>query len=237
DINLKYKAYQKYYEMKDYTKALGLLEELVLVYRGNQDIYYQFANCHYQLGNYILASYHFKNFAESYPLSEKAEEAYYLYAYSLYLESPLTDLDQSSSQKAIDAFQLFLNKYPDTKRAEECNKHIDELSQKIEEKEYATAMLYYQIEDYKAAVWSLHSYLNSYPSTPKRELIEYTIVKSGVELASNSIESKKAERLNKLIEYCNDFNEKFATSVYSTDVKKHLTKATTELNKIKNEKL
>ena len=119
DYNKKYDAAIAYYEKKEYTKALALLEELVSVYRGTnkaEKIMYYYAYATYAVHDYLLAGYHFNNFVRTFPASDKAEECSFMYAYCYYLESPRYSLDQTDTKNAIKELQYFINKYPDSQK-------------------------------------------------------------------------------------------------------------------------
>ena len=145
DYALKRKTALELYQKKDYQRAYPLLEELVAITRGTagaEDLYFLYCYCNYYLDDLISAGYHFEQFAKTYPASEKAEEAAYMHAYCYYLGSPDFTLDQSNSVKAIEQMQLFVNKYPNSKRIAECNELIDKLRAKLEKKDLDLAMLY-----------------------------------------------------------------------------------------------
>ena len=106
DTAKKYQEALKFYNNEQYTKALVLFEDLVQRYKGRaeaEDLYFYYADTHYKLDDYTTARYHFKNFADTYPNSRKAEEARYMAAYCFYLESPIYSLDQENTYKAIEA--------------------------------------------------------------------------------------------------------------------------------------
>ena len=236
DVNLKYRMAEEYYKKGDYQRAAPLYDALVSLFKGTaegENVYYKYADCYYQLGEYMLSAYHFKYFAESFPLSPRAEEAYFMWAYSLYQESPIIDLDQSSTKKAVDAFQLFIDKFPNSTKVEKANKLIDELNAKLELKQLNNAMLYYQIEDYKSATWALKQYLIDYPNSVRREELEYYIVRSSFLLAKNSVEKKQEERFLNSLQYCTDFMEKYPKSKYAKDVKDLNTQANINIQKLK----
>jgi outer membrane protein assembly factor BamD len=222
DITLKYKVAEELYNKADYQRALPLLEDIYKFYIGTaqaEKVSYMLAFCYYKMGEYQLGAYQFKNFAEGYPLSTYAEDASYYYAYCLFLDSPQKDLDQSSTVSAINAFQLFMDKYPNNKHVEECNKNIDILENKLEVKAVDNALLYYKIENYKAAVWAIRNVLQQYPSNKDREKLEYIMVKSSYLYAANSIEEKKLERYSSTLEYYNEFKEKYPVSKYDNELK------------------
>ena len=61
--------------------------------------------------------HYFRTMAQVYGASPFAEEADYMGAYCYYMTSPRPELDQENTVQAIQAFQLHLIKYPDSKRA------------------------------------------------------------------------------------------------------------------------
>ena len=135
DMNAKFELAEKYFLKEDYFRALQLLDELMVAFRGTEKgekVYYYYAYSNYHTGDYIMASYHFNNFLTTYPNSTFAEDVQYMYAYCYYLESPVSSLDQTNSIDAIDKFQLFINRYPKSPRVQEANNLIDELRLKYE---------------------------------------------------------------------------------------------------------
>lgn len=217
DIDKKYEAALKYYEKENYVKALTLLEELVSVFKGTakaESILFYYAYTNYNLGDYILASYHFKNFVRTYPNSVHAEECAYLTAYCYYLTSPTYSLDQEDTQSAIQEFQSFVNTYPQSLRVASANEMLNKLRNKLEKKAFEISKQYYNIGDYKASSYAFKNMLNEFPDTQYREEISYLIVKSNYLLAINSIESKKDERLKATIDSYQSFVDRFTSSGY-----------------------
>ena len=131
-----------YYEKGDYVKSQMLFELIINNLRGKvqaEKVYFYYANTHYYQKKYILASYYYKNFANTFPNSEFREEADFMSAYSNYELSPKFRLDQTYTDKAIEEFQLFANTYPNSKRVEQCNLLITQMRQKLEKKAVAEA--------------------------------------------------------------------------------------------------
>jgi len=223
DYEKKYTKAIEYYEAKNYTKAYPLLEELVGIYRGTgkaEKIYYLYANCNYKMEDYIFAGFHFKNFAKQYPSSEYAEECLYLSAYCHYLQSPNPSLDQTETQQAIDEFQVFANRYPESTRLNEANEMIDKLRFKLETKAYQMCKQYYLTEDYKSSIIAIKNTLKDYPGTKYTEELNFLIVKSNFNFAINSVESKKKTRLNDTLESYYKFIDKYPQSKYIRDAEK-----------------
>lgn len=217
DYDLKYKKAIEYYEKKDFSRALPLLEELVTVMRGTaraEKIHYYFAQTNYALDDYLLASYYFKDFARTYPQSEYAEEATYLSAYCYYLTSPPYSLDQSNTLSAIQEMQVFINLYPKSTRLAECNQIIDKLRLKLENKAFEISKLYYHTADYKAAIVSFENFQKDFPDSKYREEACFLQIKSSHLLTINSIESKIAERRKTTQDLCDKYISKFPQGKY-----------------------
>ncbi len=225
DMEAKYEAAVKYYEKKDYYHALQLFEELISVYRGTskaEKSYYYYTYCTYYVDDFTMAAYHFNNFVQSYPGSSYAEEMQFMYAYCYYLDSPISSLDQTSTNDAIEKFQLFINKFPESTKVADANKYIDELRLKLEEKAFNNAKLYFRTENYKAAVVSFSNLLKDYPYTIYKEESLFLSLKSSYLYAMNSVESKKTDRLKQAAEEYYKLVDNFPQSRYLRDAERIL---------------
>jgi outer membrane protein assembly factor BamD len=228
DYGLKLSKAYEYFEAEDYYRAQTLFEQARPFYRGTKElekIYFHYAYTQYYQEKYILSAYYFKDFYKNYPNSEYAEESQYMAAYSNYEMSPNHKLEQSTTVQAIDGFQLFVNSYPNSDRVERCNILIDELRAKLEKKAIATADLYYKLREYQAATQSYQNVLQDYPDTRAAAQIRIQILKASYELALNSVDSKKEERLEDAIEAYRIFKDRHgsnealmeeATKIYNT---------------------
>lgn len=217
DYELKYKRAVAYYENNDFGRALPLFEELVTIFRGTtkgEDVYYYFAYCNYEVGDNLLASYHFKNLQKTYPTGKYAEEAGFMSAYCFFIDSPRYSLDQSNSISAINEFQMFVTLYPQSKYMPECNAYLDKLREKLEQKAYENAKLYFNIGEYKASVFAFNNMLKDFPDNKYREEVNYLIIKASYLLANNSIDEKKMERYGATSEYYIKFADNFPNSKY-----------------------
>ena len=86
-----------------------------------------------------------------------------------YKISPRPELDQENTRNAIEGFNIFINRFPASSRVEESRKLMKELEDKLVEKSYMSAKLYYDMKQYKAAVVALNNSLKEYANTKYRE--------------------------------------------------------------------
>jgi outer membrane protein assembly factor BamD len=232
----KYKEAIRLYNKRDYSKALELFDVLVTRYRGQEqaeDLYYYYAYTNYKLRDYTSARYHFKTFADTYPTSSRAEECRFMAAYCYYLDSPIFSLDQTNTQSAIDALQLFINLYPKSERVAEASKLIQNLRDKLEEKSYANSKLYLTIGDYQAAVISFGNSLRDYPDTKYAEEMEFLTIKAQYLYAKASAEYLQEDRYTQAITYADQFTEKYPKSIYLTQIAALHKDSQTGINKAK----
>jgi len=236
DYEFKLQKAKEFYNDGQYSKAAPLFEELIGVFKGNKSlekIYYFYSYSLYAQRNYLLSEFYFKNFHEFYPKSIYAQDALYMVAYCNYELSPKDNLDQAYTNKAIELFQVFINTYPEDEQVKEANAAIDELRNKMEVKAFSNAELYYNLGQYKAATLSFENLLKDFPDTKLRDESMVFILKSKLEYAKNSVETKKAERFEDTIEIYNDYINKLKDIKQIKEAEKLLTSAELFLDKIK----
>jgi len=223
DHKAKYEMANMFYEKEKYAKALTLYEDIVPIYRGTekgQDVFYKYSYCNYYLEDYILAGYYFRKFAETYPKSKMTEDARFMSAYCYYLDAPKSKLDQQTTYKALEEFQLYISKYPNSVKMNQCNELVDKLRDRLEKKSFDNSKLYYNIGYYNAAIIALQNSLNDFPDSEYREEIQFYILKSSYMYAMESINDKQTERFNKTKGYYNDFIKKYPDTKYKKDADK-----------------
>ncbi|HUR30245.1 MAG TPA: outer membrane protein assembly factor BamD, partial [Saprospiraceae bacterium] len=123
------------------------------------------------------------------------------------------------SVKAIEAFQDFANKYPESERVAECNKLIDELRGKLEEKSYAQGLLYYDLGQYQAAITSFETMLADFPESARMEEVRFLILKSSFEYAAKSVYDKRAERYEEAKTRYKEYVNRFPKGKHINDAK------------------
>ncbi|MDG1292179.1 MAG: outer membrane protein assembly factor BamD [Flavobacteriaceae bacterium] len=237
DMNVKYKAAEEYYNNAEYRRANRILEQLVPAYRGKpqaERLVYFFADSYFQTKNYYLASYQFESFLKSFPKSQKLEEATFFAAKSHYMMSPTFSLDQEETNTAIEKLQIFMNNYPKSKFTDECNQLISELQNKIEKKEFEIAKQYYNIYDYRAAIKSLDNFVGEFVGSKFREEALYYKFLSSYEIAINSVESKKLQRLSDLKQLHNNIVRYYPETLFEEDLTKKMEVIEKEINTFTN---
>jgi outer membrane protein assembly factor BamD len=223
DYEFKYKKAVEYYEKGEYSRASTLLSELTNIFRGTSradDIYYYHGKSFFAMKDYLMAGHWFNTLAKEFPKSEFVEECQYMIGYCFYMDSPKPRLDQTLTQKAIDALQLYINLYPSSDRAIEANRLIIEMRDKLVFKSFLTGKLYYDLGNYRAAVVALTNSLKSFPDTKYREDLTFMLLDAKYNLAIFSTEDKKEQRLSDTLDEYFSFVDEFPDSKFRQQAEK-----------------
>jgi outer membrane protein assembly factor BamD len=238
DVNFKLTKANQFYDKKKYQQANSIYETLVPVFKSTRNyepLYYRYAYSFYYMKDYLSASYHFRNYVEAFPNSKDAEEVEFMYCISLYKMSPKPSLDPTSTERAMEALQDFINRYPNSKRMDESNKYIDICRSKLETKEADAALLYYNIGYYRAAGVCYKQVMRNYPESAKSDFYQYMIVKSWYKHAKESVPDKQEERFATALNAYMELIEGYPKSSYLRDAEKYYTLASNSIKKLRDE--
>ena len=223
DFDLKKEKAKEYYEAGKYVKSTELIEQILPRFRASdsgEELTWMVAQSYFGMKQYELAGSYFSSYVEQFGYGKHVEEATYMIAICDYNISPRAELDQDNTGKAIEDFKLFIARYPASSRIDECKKLMNELQERLVEKSYMSAKLYYDMEQYKAAVTALSNSLKEYADTKYREEMMYLKLKSLFLFAENSYEIRKKERYQATLDDYYSFMEEFPKSSYAREIKK-----------------
>lgn len=253
DYEYKYEAAKSYFGKGQYTKAATLLEELITILKGTssaEESLYMLAMSYYNQADYITASHYFANYYTTYPRGTYTELARYHSGKSLFLDTPEARLDQSTTYKAIQELQMFMEYFPDSPRKADAQLMIFSLQDKLVEKDYLAAKLYYNLGTYTgnasmtadnringnnflACIVTAENALKDYPYTAMREEISILLLRAKYKLGVESVLEKKEERMREAIDEYYAFKNEFPESKYMKEVEniyKDASKYVKELN-------
>jgi outer membrane protein assembly factor BamD len=240
DYDYKLRMAEKYYMAQKYHYAQQLYEELFPLMKGQpqfEDLFYKYAYCSYYLNDWMQAENLFKQFVEVFPNSPKAEEMEFMRAYTYYRQSPKPSLDQTNTQKTIGLMQTFINTHPNSPKNKEASEIMDKCRAKLEEKEYGSATLYYNMSHYRAAAIAFTSLMNDFPDSQKSDAYKLQVIKSYYLFAMNSVEEKKTARFEQVITECNDFIDRFPESSLKKEVENYQSLSKNNLKANNNEQI
>jgi outer membrane protein assembly factor BamD len=236
DNEYKYKMAENYYAQKRYNYATQLFDELFPYVKGTprfEDMHYKNAFSYFYMKDYLNAENLFKSYVDNFPGSARAEECEYMRAYSFFKQSPKVELDQTPTSKTMGLMQAFINMHPGSPKVKDASALIDLCRSKLEEKEFKSAELYYNLGYYKAAGIVFNTLIDDYPDSDKADLYKSIVIKSYYKYAELSIIDKQEERFGKVLSEITDFNERFPQSKYFKDVNSYKAPSENSIKSIK----
>jgi outer membrane protein assembly factor BamD len=223
DYQLMYRKAFEYYHVGDFVRSGQLFDDISSIFRGTtkQDTisYYQ-AMSYFKQKDYLTASHYFSQHFKDQRQSPFAEECEYLTGYCYYMMSPRASLDQANTHAAIESFQVFLVRHPGSVFASDAEKYMSEMREKLVDKSYQTAKLYYDLGQYRASIVALNNSLDDYPETRYREELMYLLLRSSYLLAENSVPDKMKERFQSTVDEYFSFYGEFPQSQYVKDAQR-----------------
>jgi len=227
DNAYRYEYAKQCFAMGKFSNATVLLSELVTGQKGRttaQESLYMLGMSQYCNRDYEAASATFKKYFQSYPKGDFAEQASFYIGQSLFQSMPDPRLDQSSTIGAINAYQNFMDFYPDSPLRETAQKRLFILQDNLVMKEYLSAELYYNLggyfgninsnteSNYESCIITAQNALKQYPFSSMREKFSVLIMKSKFELAENSSEERRVDRYREAEDECYGFMTEFPES-------------------------
>lgn len=209
DMDYRYEYAKQAFAEGKYTRAVGLLEGLITAKKGREDAeesLYMLGMAEYMSHDYESASATFKKYHQTYPKGIYAEQASFYTGQALYEGAPEPRLDQTPTIGAINAYQQFMDFYPDSHLRQQAQQRLFELQDKLVQKELLSAQLYYNLggyfgninsnneSNYISSIITAQNALKNYPYSKWREDFSLIIMKSKFELAENSSEDRRLER-------------------------------------------
>ena len=237
DYEYKYEAAKSYFAKGQYNRAATLLNELIAILKGTdkaEESLYMLGMCYYNEQDYQTAAQTFIQYYQVYPRGTYTELSRFHAGKALFLDTPEPRLDQSSTDKAIDELQMFMEYYPQSAKHQEAQQMIFELQDKLVMKEYLSAKLYYNLgnymgNNYQSCVITAQNALKDYPYTNLREDLSILILRAKYELAVYSVEERKQERYREAVDEYYAFKNEFPESKYLKEAERIFSKSQAEL--------
>ncbi len=239
DYDSKYEMSKQLYAEGKYNSAALYLQDVIAIFKGTEkgeESLFLLGMSSYEARNYDAATAYFRRYYQSYPKGIYAEKARFFAGMSLYRNVPEIKLDQTATYEAVSEFQDFLELYPAGEFSSRAQTLIFELQDRLVEKEYLSAKLYYDLgsyfgnclhggSNYQACIVTAENAILDFPYTSHREDFAILILRAKFELAEQSIEERKEERVNNAIDEYYGFVTEFPESKFRGEAEELFKKA------------
>lgn len=227
DYDYRYEYAKQCFAEGKFGRAEILLQDLITLKKGTdeaEEALYMLAMSQYMNHDFESAAATFRKYFSSYPKGFYAEQAMFYVGQSLYESAPEPRLDQTPTIGAINAYQQFLDFYPNSQLRERAQDRLFELQDKLVMKELLSAQLYYNLggyfgninsnseSNYSSSIIVAQNALKTYPYSNHREEFSLLIMKSKFELAENSSADRKLERYQDAEDECYGFLNEYPDS-------------------------
>ena len=131
--------------------------------------------------------------------------------------------NQTETKKGIEFFKQFVELYPESPYAEQAYKEMGELYDKLAEKEYLSARLYYNLgtylgNNYLSAEIIAKNALKDYPTNQYQEQLSWIVLQAKYQQTIHSVDSKKEDRAR-------DTEDEYYSFITEYPNSKHITAA------------
>lgn len=202
-LDVAYEKAMRMYTNRKYVDAARGFETVLSIGRGStiaQDAQWYLADSYFKSRDFVMATAEYQRYHGNYPRSDRRSEAEFMEGLCYVRLSPRHNLDQSDTYKAIEMMQLYLARYPNSERTREAAGLIDELREKLARKQHTAGLLYLRLQSFEAAAIYFGLTIDQFPETKWAEISLAKQVESYLLLADKSVDAKKKERYELVLE-------------------------------------
>jgi len=196
-LEVAYEKAMRMYNNEKYVDAARGFETVLSIGRGStiaQDAQWFLADSYFKSRDYVMSAAEFQRYHGNYPRSDRRAEAEFMEGLCYVRLSPRHNLDQSETYKAIEIMQLYLARYPNSERTREAAQMIDNLRDKLAQKQHSAGLLYLRLQSYEAAAIYFGLAIDQFPETKWAEISLAKQAESYLLLADKSVDNKKRVR-------------------------------------------
>jgi len=176
------------------------------------DAQFYLAETYFKNKEYILAISEYERLTRKMKYSEYVEKARWRICEAYVKDSPNYYHDQTSTDKALQKLQEFIDEYPNSEFSDDAKDTIQKLRNKLAEKVYHSGELYIKLHAFDSAIIAFQDLLDRYYDTDVAEKAYVGIVQSYAKM-------NDAENANK---YLNDNSDKIKSTESKQKVQNYL---------------
>lgn len=141
----------------------------------------------YAQERYEEAAAYYTTFCTFHPAHEKAPYALFQKGMSLLKEVLSIDRDQTSTKKALFAFEDIMKNYPESPYAAKAKELAGMLKRRLAENEFYVGKFYHKMKNYRGALLRFGAILESYPDAGMNDSVLYYIGDSYIRLGEKKL--------------------------------------------------
>jgi outer membrane protein assembly factor BamD len=136
---------------------------------------FNLGQCHEKQGRYPEAIAAYQTVVSKYPNDAIADDAQYQIGYVLLTEAREGSYDAASQQKAREAFEDFITRYPESEKVSQARENMKSLEGGVTKGALDIAKFYEKTKNYKAAVIYYNEVVKNQPDSPESAIAKARI--------------------------------------------------------------
>jgi outer membrane protein assembly factor BamD len=149
----------------------------------------------------VQALQEFREFLSFFPTNPRADYAQYKLAMAHYYQMAKPERDQSETRHAIEEFDAFFSRYPNSALVPEAKKYYRETRDRLSESEFRVGLFYFRAKWYPGAIDRLQATLKSDPQFTGRDGVYFYLASALVKM------NRPAEALPQLQKLVEEFEQ------------------------------
>ncbi len=202
-LEVAYEKAMSQFENENYSEAARAFDIVISIGRGTdigQDAQFYLAESYFRQRRYLLAASEYSRYVQFHSNSPRRETAELREALSYYHLSPRYKLDQNYTQRAIERFRLFNDRYPNSENFTEVAGYIEELRSKLARRDFNAAEFYMRTNRYNSAAIYFGLVIDNYPESLWAERSLVNQIEAYILFAENSVERRQEERFRQALQ-------------------------------------
>jgi outer membrane protein assembly factor BamD len=127
---------------------------------------------------FIFAQNEFREFLTFYPTHDRADYAQYRLGLAHFEQMLGPDRDQTQTKAAIDEFEAFVKRFPQSTYLPEVQQKLREAKDRLSESDYRVGRFYYTIRNYAGAIGRFQEILKRDPEFTRRDAVYFHLAES-----------------------------------------------------------
>ena len=184
-VEVRYERGIEYFQMKKYSKSI--IEFKFVTFNApaseiGDDAQFYMAEAHFNMKEYILAISEYERLIRIHPESPLVDGSQYKIALCFDILSPKSYHDQENTIKALDAYQEFIEDWPQSENKEKAEERLDKLRFKLAKKVYDAGIQYKKLDECKSSIIYLRQVLDQYYDSEFAAGARWNIAKCEIKL-------------------------------------------------------
>jgi len=123
--------------------------------------------------SFVFAQNEFREFLSFYPTNPRADYAQYQLALLHHKQMLAPGRDQAETRQAIQEFQTFVDRYPNSKLMPDAQRHLREAKDRLADSEYGIGLTYLRIKWYPGAIQRFQDLLKSDSDYTRKDAVYF----------------------------------------------------------------